>query len=183
MDINFLAVPVLMLLAGYPQVGLNNTQLQKQQTKVPLYEELNIQKIKKLSEKAFVKKQLLAETKQNHSDRQAIRELVNKQFKALNEKDIVGYMDTVDKQSPGYELTKELLMQVYKTYDLKYELNSLEFIRISANEARVRMIQTSTKLKGPEFRNNKLTSINILKKRNGQWKMDSTETEKIEYLN
>lgn len=183
MDISFVAVPVLMLLAGYPQVGLNNTELQKQQTKVPLYEELNIQKIKKLPEKAFVKKQLLAETKQNQSDRQAIRELVNKQLKALNEKNIVAYMDTVDKQSPGYELTKELLMEVYKTYDLKYELNSLEFIRISANEARVRMIQTTTKLKGPEFRNNKLTSINILNKRNGQWKMDSTETEKIEYLN
>ncbi|MBD1834627.1 nuclear transport factor 2 family protein [Cyanobacteria bacterium FACHB-472] len=183
MDISFVAVPVLMLLAGYPQVGLNNTELQKQQTKVPLYEELNIQKIKKLPEKAFFKQQLLAETKQNQSDRQAIRELVNKQFKALNEKNLLAYMDTVDKESTGYEFTKELLIEIYKTYELKYELNSLEFVSISANEARVRMIQTTTKLKGPEFRNNKLTSINILKKRNGQWRMDSTETEKIEYLN
>lgn len=182
MDINFVAVPVLMLLAGYPQLGLNNTELQKQQTKVPLYENLNIQKIKKLPEKAFLKKQLLA-TKQNQSDRQSIRELVNKQFKALNEENIVAYMETVDKESPGYESTNNLLILSYQMFELKYELNSLEFVSISANEARVRMIQTTTKLKGPEFRNNKLTSINILKKRNGQWKMDSTETEKIEYLN
>jgi hypothetical protein len=62
-------------------------------------------------------------------------------------------------------------------------LNSIEVIITAGNEAKVRVIQTTRKISGQEFQDNKAFAIHTLRKSNGRWKLLRTDVEKIEGLN
>jgi murein L,D-transpeptidase YcbB/YkuD len=112
-----------------------------------------------------------------------IKAVFYKSLKALNEENIAAYLATIHPQAPDYAQSKELLTTLFAHYDIKYEINSIDIIKISENEATVRLVQTTKKIRGPEFKNNKLETLNILKKVKGQWKFYSTQPESVEFLN
>ena len=101
----------------------------------------------------------------------------------INEENVEVYMSTISKTSPQYSLTVDLLNYLFKEYDVKYELNGLEFVSVSAAEAKVKVTQTTTKIQGPEFKDNKAVIIHILRKDNGEWKFYLTEMDSIDYFN
>lgn len=119
----------------------------------------------------------------NQSEEQRIRAVIDLQIKALNEENINVYMSTVSKSSPQYDLTQDLLSKLFQFYDVKYEINALEFVSISADEAKVRATQTTTKIQGPDFKDNKAVIIHILRKEQGEWKFYSSEVDSIDYVN
>lgn len=118
-----------------------------------------------------------------NSEKISIKSIVLLQIKALNEENIEAYMSTIDPRSPGFEVTKNIQLQAFSQYDLKYVMNQFDVISLSSNTAVIRVDQTTTKIRGPQFRNNRLVSIHNLKKSNGQWKMFSSQIQKVEYLN
>jgi hypothetical protein len=116
-------------------------------------------------------------------EKAAIKSVLILQFKALNEENIEAYMATIDPSSPGFELTRNVTAKVFYSIDLKYVMNKFNVVSISNNTAIVRVDQTTTKIRGPQFRNNRLLLLHNFKKSNEKWKMFSSEVEKIEYLN
>jgi len=103
-------------------------------------------------------------------------------LQAYNEKNIKGVMDTIDPNSPGYSQTEALTSQVFQQYDLRFEIKSVKVINKKIDEAQIRMVQITRKIKGPDFRDNEATSIQTLKKINGSWKISGTKMEDVKYL-
>jgi hypothetical protein len=120
----------------------------------------------------------------NSSEQAAIQLLIDRQFKALNERNTEAYMATVDPNSPGFQPTKNTISEVF-TRILKYEPTKIEILEISGNEAKVRIEQTTTKIGGPPspFRDNKMIILHTLRKSNGEWKFFSSVPENVQYLN
>lgn len=92
-----------------------------------------------------------------------------------NTENIQGLLSTIDPESPVLEHTQQLYSQIFATYDLKFTLESAKVINYTGNTAAVYMVQTSTKLKGPDFVDNTSTSVTTLKKsKEGKWLLDQT---------
>ena len=118
-----------------------------------------------------------------NSEKAAIESVVVLNLKALNEENIEAYMATIDSNSPGFELTKNAIAQSFAIYDLNYVMNKFDVATITDNTAIVKVEQTTTKIKGPQFRNNRMELMHQFNKSNGQWKMFSSQIQKVEYLN
>ena len=118
-----------------------------------------------------------------NSEKAAIKSVVTLNLKALNEENIEAYMATIDPNSPGFEVTKNAIAQSFSIYDLKYVMNNFDVATISGNTAIVTVDQTTTKIRGPQFRNNRMVLMHQFNKSQGEWKMFSSEIQTIEYLN
>lgn len=89
-------------------------------------------------------------------------------------------LQTVDE--PLRENTKTISQYLFTYYDIKYDYDILNVKLIDDTTAEVLVNQTTTKIKGPDFKNNKGKFKNLLKKKNGKWFINSTIIEQIEYL-
>lgn len=64
---------------------------------------------------------------------------------------------------------------MFKAYDLAITLDSSKIIDYTGDTAAVYTVQTSKKVKGPEFQDSRAVSVNILKKSaDGKWKLTQT---------
>jgi ketosteroid isomerase-like protein len=132
--------------------------------------------------KAEVKRQEW-QVSQDSNQLEAIKAAVYENIRALQREDLEAYLATIAPESPVFEVTKVMAQALFNKYDLKYELNSIEVIITAGNEAKVRVIQTTRKISGQEFQDNKAFAIHTLRKSNGRWKLLRTDVEKIEGLN
>jgi hypothetical protein len=109
--------------------------------------------------------------------------VIQENIKAMNDKDLDRMMATIDEQSPSFDQTKQVAKKLFEMYDLKYDLDSLKVITQTDDEARVECVQTTTKLKGPAFRDNKIAFVHSLKKSDGNWKIYFSKVMRLDYLN
>jgi len=109
--------------------------------------------------------------------------VIRNNIKALNEKNLKAAMDAIDPTSPAFASTETMTSQMFQLYDLKFEIVSAKVIDKKADEARVRVVQTTRKIKGPAFKDNETTAIQVLKNVNGQWKISGTIMESTKELN
>jgi hypothetical protein len=109
--------------------------------------------------------------------------VVQENIKAMNNKDLDKAMATVDEQSASYDQTKQIAKKLFELYDLKYELDSVRVIMQTDDEARVGCMQTTRKVRGPEFRDNKIDFVHTLRKVDGNWKIYYSKVMKLDYLN
>ena len=109
--------------------------------------------------------------------------VVQENIKAMNNEDLDKAMATIDDQSASYDQTKKVAKQLFELYDLKYELDSLNVISQTDDEARVECIQITTKVKGPAFRDNRIVFVHSLKKSEGNWKIYNSKVVKLDYMN
>ena len=117
-----------------------------------------------------------------NSEKAAIQSVVTLNLKALNEENIEAYMATIDPNSPGFEVTKNAIVQSFSIYDLNYVMNKFDMTTISDNTAIVTVDQTTTRIRGPQFRNNRMVLMHQFNKSNGEWKMFGSKVQKVEYL-
>ena len=109
--------------------------------------------------------------------------VVQENIKAMNNEDLDKAMAMIDEQSASYDQTKQMAKKIFELYDLKYELDSLRVITQNDDEARVGCIQTTTKVRGPAFRDNRIDFVHTLRKVEGVWKIYNSKVVKIDYLN
>jgi len=109
--------------------------------------------------------------------------IVQENIKAMNEKDLDRAMATVDEQSPSYDQTKQVAKKLFEMFELKYELANVRVISQTEDEARVGCIQTTKKVSGPGFRDNRIDFIHTLRKVDGRWKIYYSNVQKLDYLN
>ncbi|MGD1851859.1 MAG: hypothetical protein ACFCBU_15150, partial [Cyanophyceae cyanobacterium] len=100
---------------------------------------------------------------------EAVKLTLEENTRTMNEEDLGGHMETLDVDSPGFNNTKEMLEQLFEVYDLESKVEIIEVVESSPNTVKVRVKQTTTKISGPEFRNNELTVVHTLNNKNGAW--------------
>lgn len=101
--------------------------------------------------------------------------VLEEQFAACNEEDLDRYLATVNPNAFGYAMNKELVEFIFEHYDLNYELNETKIIGYDGNAAYVYMVQTTTKLQGPAFTDNRVeTIVKISKQKDGKWLIGDT---------
>lgn len=103
--------------------------------------------------------------------------------KYMNEEKFDEAMSTIHKDSPAYPATESMLKQLFERYDLNYKVVSMKVTEETDLEAKIEFVQITSKLKGPEFKNNKATGIHTLKKDGDSWKIYSTEMTDVQFLN
>ena len=109
--------------------------------------------------------------------------VVQENIKAMNDEDLDKTMATIDEQCASYDQTKQVAQRLFEIYDLKYELDSARVIMKTDEEARVECVQTTRKVRGPVFRDNKINFVHTLRKSDGYWKIYNSKVMKIDYLN
>jgi uncharacterized protein YchJ len=109
-------------------------------------------------------------------------DLVNANADFMNQEDFDGVMSTIHPQSPSYEMTEKLVKKIFEVYDLNYKIEKIKVLEQNDKEAKVEFIQITTKLKGPDFKNNKTTGVHTLKMDGDSWKIFSTEVQDLEFL-
>ncbi len=102
--------------------------------------------------------------------------------KYMAEENLSASMNTIHPDSPIYENTAKLVQEIFNQFDLKYEIESLEILEETEQEAKVRFVQLTRKVAGNDFTDNRLTGIHTLKKDGNSWKIFSTVSEDMEYL-
>ena len=102
---------------------------------------------------------------------------------ATEAEDLEAVMNTMHTQSPNYSPAKELLISLTETYDVEIELLSFSYIGLDDEYALARAKQSTTKVSGPEFRDNVIDTIQILRKENGKWKFWAAAILEISYMN
>lgn len=120
-------------------------------------------------------KLLNAEPAVTKADETDILAVLQSNLDYTNAENIQGLLSTIDPKSPAFEQTKQLYSQIFAAYDLKSTLESTKIIHYTKDTAAVYMVQTSIKLKGPDFQDNRSTSVTVLKKSTeGKWLLDQT---------
>lgn len=116
------------------------------------------------------------------TDEEQMIQVVKDNLLAANNKKIDDYMATVHVESPLYQSTRDTMLEIYRVYDLEYSFVEIEVIDVSGDTGVVWFIQTTRKIKGPEFNDNQIEGIHTMKKYNDEWKIYETEVHNIVYL-
>ena len=124
-----------------------------------------------------------AEASKSAEEHEQIVAVVRAQTDALNKEDLDAALALVDPDSPGFAETKRLSEQLFRTYDIRYTLSEAAVEAVTGNEATVRFMQTTEKLSGPDFRDNRIEGVHVLKRQaDGGWKLYTTRADKVVYL-
>jgi hypothetical protein len=124
----------------------------------------------------------VASSPANPQDRTAVKALFARHVQALNKEDLKGYLATLDSQSAKYEQVKQQTSQLFKDYDLKYELKSLEIVSLNGNTGVVKMVATVKRVGGGGFTDSKIVTFNTINKSKGKWQIADTEVESLTSL-
>ncbi len=117
------------------------------------------------------------------TEEEAIKDVVYKNTEARNNEDVAAYINTMDKDSRNYDRLEEMMNTIFQTYDLNYQVKDLKVTEIKDDEAKVKFVQITKKVKGPTFRDNRVEGVHTLRKTNGEWKIYDTQITKMDYLN
>lgn len=116
------------------------------------------------------------------ADERDLKAVCERQVEAMNSEDLEGLMSTIDTESPFYDMTKAMSEQIFKLYDLNQEINDLNIVEVKENTATVELTITTTKKAGPDFEDNKITSINSMVKKDGKWFFNKTSVKEMKKL-
>lgn len=119
----------------------------------------------------------------NGEDYYTPESVIEANAKYMNEEKFDEAMNTIHKDSPAYPATESMLKQLFERYDLNYKVVSMKVTEETDLEAKIEFVQITSKLKGPEFKNNKGTGVHTLKKDGDSWKIYSTEMTDVQFLN
>lgn len=100
----------------------------------------------------------------------------------LQDEDVYGYMAYLSLSPENYQYNLEFNQKLAEIYDLSYVLEDIEVLEVNPTTAKVKVTQTTTKIDGPEFDDNRSTFIHNMVLKDGEWKFESTEilsTEKM----
>lgn len=106
---------------------------------------------------------------------------IQAQIKALNRRDAAGAIAPMHPDAAGLAQARRMTEELTATYDLVYMIQSLTIVSKEKNEARVRFVQMTERVSGPEFRRNRVTGVHTLRKYQNSWRIFSTKMESVEY--
>jgi hypothetical protein len=109
--------------------------------------------------------------------------VIYENIRAANAEDLAAYMATIHPNSPAYATTQELLKKSFETYDLSYAVSGVAVVEENSQEVSLSFILVTRKIRGPSFRDNKISGVMILHKDGEVWKIYDQKIDNIQYLN
>ena len=105
-----------------------------------------------------------------------ILKVLQQNLDASQNEDVAAVLETIHEDSPQLSSTKGGMEYVFKSFDMRYELEDVKFISISNEEVKVIYQQTTKAVSGTGFTNTRSIGIHTLKKsKDGNWKIFGTE--------
>ena len=108
--------------------------------------------------------------------------VIYENIRASNYEDIDRYMSTIHSRSPGYQVTKNGIEDIFSDYDLSYRVSNLRVIEQEKNSAKIYFVLTTKRINGPAFRDNRVYGEMTLRKEDGRWKIYNQDINNVEYL-
>lgn len=102
-------------------------------------------------------------------------DVIRKHFEAMNREDLEEAMSHIE-SGPNYEITRIATEQSFKNYDLRYTVEILGYVDSDKEgEVKVKVVQTTEKIAGPMFVDNRITAYYVMKEGWFAWKIAGTE--------
>jgi len=124
---------------------------------------------------------LFASSAQPTPNDQELFNVIYLNAQAANNENIPAYMATIHSKSPMYRQTEKMLQDVFSQYDLSFWFYDLQVTNLTSKEARVHFSLSTTRIRGPSFRDNIVTGTMILRPEDGIWKIYNQEVENTQY--
>jgi hypothetical protein len=101
--------------------------------------------------------------------------VIRENIAATQAKDKERVLKTIHKDCPQLRSTIEGMDFVFANYDMVFELEKIEVIELSKEDAKVYYMQTTRAIRGQGYPPTRATGIHLMKKENGKWKIFKTE--------
>jgi hypothetical protein len=101
---------------------------------------------------------------------------------AIVARDLDRYVATLDESAPAYETTVDTMRALLDSYTLEVVLEEAEVLEQTDDRIVIRLVQTTRKISGLDFADNKRTVIHILRLVDGAWKIYASDIVSTEYL-
>lgn len=112
-----------------------------------------------------------------------IRKVLDDNMEALNKKNKKVYLKTLHSKGPIIQGTEQFVDELFKAYDLKYEILDFEILAQRGEYVYASVRQKTTKIKGSvEFKNNILRAVQALKREGTEWKLWNTMIVETEFI-
>jgi len=108
--------------------------------------------------------------------------VIYENIRASNAEDKKAYMATIHPDSPAYKTTEETLDTIFDNYDLSYRVSNVSVIEENNREVKFSFSLVTRKIRGPEFRDNQVDGIIILRKDGDVWKIYNQTVDNVKYL-
>ena len=108
--------------------------------------------------------------------------VIYENIRASNAEDKQAYMATIHPDSPAYKTTEETLDTIFDNYDLSYRVSNVSVIEENNREVKLSFSLVTRKMRGPEFRDNQVDGIIILRKDGDVWKIYNQTVDNVNYL-
>jgi hypothetical protein len=105
--------------------------------------------------------------------------VLERNIATMEDEDLTAHMETLHSGSPGYDETEGLLEDM-SVYTLDIQVSDMEVEEKPEEESRVFYKQTNIKVDGPEYENNEISGVHVLRPEDGNWKIYDTEL--VEYI-
>ncbi len=110
------------------------------------------------------------------ADRQAAIECVRANLAAMEKGDLAAAMATVHPLSPSYAQAMEQTQAIFANYKVAFTLEKAEVVESSPEGIRVKFVQLTKKLEGPDtFPDHRSEGIHLLRRDGEKWKIWSTQ--------
>ncbi len=123
------------------------------------------------------------ENERKLAEEKAIADVLQKQMDFLTQKNIDGYMGTIDPSSPDYQKTKTVMGSL-RDMTLTFKLDKAKLMELSEDglTAKVEFVQTTLGDGSKDMRDNKVNGIHDMRKVDGKWTVTKTTIRTLEYL-
>ena len=101
--------------------------------------------------------------------------VIRENIAATQAKDKERVLKTIHKDCPQLRSTIQGMDFVFANYDMVFELEKIEVIELSGEDAKVYYMQTTKTIRGQGYPPTRATGIHLMKKENGKWKIFKTE--------
>ncbi|MBK9098257.1 MAG: hypothetical protein IPM14_09125 [bacterium] len=101
--------------------------------------------------------------------------VVKENIAATEAEDKERVLKTIHKDSPQYKSTVNGMDFVFANYDMKFDLEEIEVLEVTGDDAKVYYVQTTRAITGQGFAPTRATGIHHMKKEDGNWKIFRTE--------
>jgi len=116
--------------------------------------------------------------KQENIDSKIAAELIaviRENIAATEAKDKDRVLKTIHKDCPQLRSTIQGMDYVFANFDMVFDLEEIEVIELSGEDAKVYYMQTTRAIRGQGYPPTRSTGIHLMKKEDGKWKIFKTE--------
>ncbi|MDZ7626327.1 MAG: hypothetical protein U5J96_18015 [Ignavibacteriaceae bacterium] len=116
--------------------------------------------------------------KQENIDPKIAAELIaviRENIAATEAKDKDRVLKTIHKDCPQLRSTIQGMDYVFANFDMKFDLEQIEVLEVSDEDAKIYYMQTTRAISGQGYPPTRASGIHLMKKEDGKWKIFKTE--------